>query len=76
MGYVCRMCGMPWADSRLKPCACWWGVRIWADPRERFVCAHCGARWPEGHKPCICWPNGVRIREAEAGQQGFPLPGI
>jgi hypothetical protein len=76
MAFVCKICGNPWVNPRVKPCACWWGVRIWAAPNVPFVCARCGAAWPIGQKPCLCWPNGIRVRLDEVGQQGFPLPGI
>jgi ribosomal protein L40E len=76
MSFVCKMCGTPWANARVKPCTCWWGVRIWAPSHIQFVCARCGNSWPIGHKPCRCWPNGIRVRADEVGQQEFPLPGI
>jgi len=76
MSYVCRMCGRTWANPSLKPCACWWAVRILASPSDEFVCARCGTAWPENRKGCNCWPNGIRVLRREAGDQGFPLPGI
>ena len=76
MTFVCRMCGIPWPNPRIKPCACWWGLRISPHTGVRFVCGRCGTPWPAGRKGCACWPNGVRVRDDEIGGQSFPLPGL
>lgn len=76
MPYVCRMCGKLWQGASRKPCVCWWGIRIWIEENEEYVCANCGLAWPIGQKSCKCWPNAIRVRKSEAKDQGYPLPGL
>lgn len=76
MPFVCRMCGTIWSQAYRKPCGCWWGIRIWVDTNDRFVCARCGTDWPVDEKQCGCWPNGIRVRASEIHGQRLPLPGL
>lgn len=79
MPFVCHRCGTLWANPDKKPCSCFPmdAFRVWVEEDVEYLCGNCGKPWPIGQKPCNCWPNGVRIRKSEVGDQTkFPLPGL